>query len=104
LLHIGITLKKLKNITEKLYYENEFLKYSHDIKKTWGIIGSIINNQSGPATIDVLMTDGRKVTDPIEIAKLFNGYFSGVGRSLEQKIPQGQKQIEEYQTPSLSFR
>src|SRR6218665_1662232 len=69
-----------------------------------GIIGSIINNQSGPATIDidVLLTDGRKVTDPIEIAKLFTGYFLGVGKSLEQKIPQGQKQIEEYMIAPVS--
>ena len=48
------------------------------------------------------MMDGRKVTDPIEIAKLFNGYFSGVGKSLEQKIPQGQKQIEEYMIAPVS--
>src|SRR6218665_3440549 len=29
---------KVKIQAEKLYYENEFLKYNHDIRKTWRII------------------------------------------------------------------
>ena len=66
-----------------------------------GIIKTIINNHPGSAAVDMFMTDESKIIDCKEIAMLFNGYFSGVDGSLEEKIPQGNKQIENCMTIPL---
>jgi len=37
------------------------------------------------------MVDGNLIKDPTKIAHHFNGFFTGVGHSLAQKIPLGTK-------------
>src|SRR6218665_787429 len=88
--------KMLKIIAQKTYYQQEFEKYSHDIRKTWHVIKSIINRDQGPNIIDLLKVDERVIRDPNEIAQHFNGFFSGIGNSLAQKIPPSEKNPEDF--------
>src|SRR6218665_1617764 len=78
--------KTLKTIAQKTYYQNEFEKYTHDIKKTWRVIKSTINGHQSRSIIDVLRMDEKVITDPREIAQQLNRFFSGIGQSLAEKI------------------
>ena len=88
--------KMLRIKAEKMYYEKEFNKYAHDSKRTWKVIKTLINGQPESSMLDALKIDGRIVTDPAEIAHSFNGFFSGIGHSLAQKIPKGKNSIYDY--------
>jgi len=83
--------KTLKNNMERQYYEREFAKNLHNSKNTWRLVKSLLNANCASNTIDALKLDGRIVTDPAQLAHAFNGFFTGIGRTLAQKIPQGQK-------------
>src|SRR6218665_297892 len=88
-------INMLKIIAQKTYYQQEFEKYSHDIRKPWRVMKSIINGDQGPSIIDLLNVDERVIRDPNEIAQQFNGFFSGIGHSLAQKIPPSEKNPED---------
>ena len=51
--------KKQRIATEKLYYEDEFMKYSQDMKATWKIIKSLINSSQGTDAAEILKIDGK---------------------------------------------
>jgi len=46
--------------------------------------------------IDALKLHGRIVTDPAQLAHAFNGFFTGIGTMLAQKIPQEQKTLDDF--------
>lgn len=46
--------------------------------------------------IQALNLDGKTVTDSLQLAQAFNSFFSEIGNSLEQKIPHGNKNVEDY--------
>ena len=88
--------KKIKILAEKSYYENEFIKYNQDIRKTWRVIKSLMNGQRGDDSIDCLRVDSKIKSDPKEMAHLLNGYFSCIGQSLANKIPHATGKPEDY--------
>src|SRR6218665_374714 len=96
-------LKKVKKRAEKTYYENEFLKYTNDMKNTWKTIKTLISGQKGGTIIESLMVDGNHKTNPTEIANHLNEFFSGIGQSLASKITKGKNEPENYMgCPSLN--
>src|SRR6218665_1761691 len=95
------TFKKVKIQAEKLYYENEFLKYNHDIRKTWRIIKNLLSGQKCDETIGSLRINNVIKDDPKEIAHVLNGYFAGIGQSLANRITHGHGNPEDYMTTSV---
>ena len=85
------SFKRLRIPTEKNYFETEFANHAQDVKNTWRTIRSLINGHPGSSLIDALMVYGNLIKDPTKIAHHFNGFFTGVGHSLAQKIPLGTK-------------
>ena len=88
--------KSLRIKAEKTYYESEFTKYNNDLKKTWRIIRSIINNNNPDKAIDTLCIDGIKITDPLILAEKFNNYFTGLAQSLIDKLPNSTTPFNNY--------
>src|SRR6218665_1722580 len=88
--------KKVKIQAKKLYYENEFLKYNHGIRKTWRIIKKLLSGQKCDETIGSL-----RINNPKEIAHVLNGYFAGIGQSLASRITHGHGNPEDYMTTSV---
>ena len=41
-------LQKLMKVAEKHYYHDVLVKYSNDMKKSWGIIKQILNRNQKP--------------------------------------------------------
>ena len=70
-------LKILINRLEVLYYKRKFEIYSKDSKKMW----QIINKLSGRQTKNVQRVktnEGEIVTEPKEVANIFNTYFNNI--------------------------
>ncbi len=88
--------KTLKRNMERMYYEREFAKHSQDSKNTWRLIKSLLKNDPSIDKIQALNLDGKTVTDSLQLAQAFNSFFSEIGNSLEQKIPHGNKNVEDY--------
>ena len=71
--------------------QNYFNKYFQDnirnLRKTWCGIKNIIqiknNNGNSPSC---LLDKGISITNPSEIASIFNSYFSSIGKTLQSKI------------------
>src|SRR6218665_3588617 len=88
--------KAIKVKMESKYYEQEFAKHAHDTKNTWRVIKSLLNGSTGADKINALRLNDEIVTDPFTLAQAFNGFFSEVGASFEQKIPVGVKSVNDY--------
>jgi hypothetical protein len=92
-------LVKLK--AKKDYYATEFAKYSSDLKKTWQIIKSLIDNKDHETRIEELVVGGLKITGDVEMAEKFNTYFSSIAKNLSDKIPKSTRPFRDYLNPSL---
>src|SRR6218665_1877623 len=68
--------KTIRIKAEQLYYANEFTKNSHNLKKTWSIIRSLIKAGKDENRIDGLLRNDLLVTDLILIADKFNEFFN----------------------------
>ena len=81
-------LQKLLKVAEKQYYQELLMKYKNNMKKSWGIIKSIINkNKSHLYQTKFKLSDGKIVSDKTTISKHFNEFFLNVGPNLAKTIP-----------------
>ena len=81
-------LQKLLKVAEKQYYQEFLMKYKNNMKKSWGIIKSIINkNKSHLYQTKFKLSDGKIVSDKTTISKHFNEFFLNVGPNLAKTIP-----------------
>lgn len=92
--------KKLKTRIQRSYYQDEFAKYSHDLKKTWRVIKNIIDDRHSRNDIECLQVGDKNIRDPDMIASHFNSFFSNVGQSLASKIKTSAKSFVEFLPPS----
>src|SRR6218665_2138601 len=81
---------------ERQYYEREFAKNLQNSKNSRRLAKSLLNASCASNAIDALKLDGRIVTDHAQLAHAFNGFFTGIGRTLAQKIRQGQKTVDDF--------
>lgn len=95
-------LTKVIRAAKKMYYENLFLEVKGDLRKTWSIIKSVINNGSANSSSPKeLLIDGHLTTETSIIVDKFNKYFVGIGRNLAAKIPKCKGNFETFITESL---
>jgi len=69
------------------YYVNKFSEIKLDMKKTWGLIKTVLNNNVQPEEVHKLKINNNVVTDTQTVANCFNEYFANVGQDLGKKIP-----------------
>ena len=90
-------LNRLIKEAKTKYYNDEFMKYQNDIKKSWQTINSILNkdrkNSNFPSYIII---GGKKISNHQEIVNKFNYYFANVGADLATKIPIQSKSFEDH--------
>ena len=80
-------LTKLLRCQERSYYENLINQNKHNLRKTWHIISSVINNKKFTMKCPKFTQNGRDVTDECDIANYFNQYFAKLDQ-ICQKIYQ----------------
>ena len=81
-------LQQLMKVAEKCHYHFLLVKYSNDMKKSWGVIKSIINKNQRPH-IQGRFTIGENLitTDNELISNKFNDFFINIGPTLAKSIP-----------------
>ncbi len=102
-------LKKNIRTAKKLYYDNCFKNYKHDIKKTWSKINDILcRNRNKKKFPEFFSIGGTKTSDKNTIANKFNDFFVNVGPELARKVKvdNPQKSYKHYLRPNtgLLFR
>ena len=79
------------------------MKYKNNMKKSWGIIKSIINkNKSHLYQTKFKLSDGKIVSDKTTISKHFNEFFLNVGPNLAKTIPKMDTDPKFYMGESIS--
>ena len=67
--------------------KNKFEAYSNNIRPTWKLTNSILGkSKMNPYDLSI-NHDDTLITDNLQLANLFNNYFSQIGSGLRQKIP-----------------
>jgi hypothetical protein len=83
-------LSKLIKSAQRQYYVDRFENVKNDIKRTWQIIKSVINENLGSSssvTVTEVLSGTNIIKNPIDIANKFNEYFTHIGPNLARKIP-----------------
>ena len=67
---------------KKEYFENKLNEAGKDSKKLWKTLRSVLPNKTDQSGADSMVNDNNVVTDPKDIANIFNSYFANIGESL----------------------
>ena len=67
---------------------------SKNPKKIWSAIRKLIPSEKKNQTILTVKHNDEQTTDPLDIANIFNSYFTGVGESLAVKITKDPNYVE----------
>ena len=84
------TLTSLLRLSKKDYFAHQFEKEKNNIRNTWKVINSVLNNKMSSCTVNSIMHEGKLIHNPTQIANCFNDYFVNIGSDLASKIYQHQ--------------
>ena len=91
------TYNRIKWHAQETYYQKKALNFKNNTKKLWKLINKVIRKKGHSGSIIPYITvDGIKITDPSEIADSFGQFYSTLGSSLAQKIPDSQQGAKDY--------
>ena len=82
--------------TEKEYYKCLLETNKNNLKKTWSIIRSVINNCKPSKLNESFLYNNSVITDKNEVANKFNDYFVNVGKTLAAQIPKSGPSFHKY--------
>ena len=100
-------LKSLIKEAKSTFYENEFRKYNKNIKKTWDVIKSVINNPtSGEVFPMFIKKNDVTISNQKEIIEEFNHFFVNIGKNLatDSDIPYDSYSDYFSKLPNLTFK
>ena len=80
-------LHKLLKNADRSYYNEQILTNKNNIRKTWGIVKTIINNNKSDRNkhIKFMLSDWSVTDDKQTVAEKFNDFFVNVGPNLAKK-------------------
>ena len=88
---------KTRRAAKRLHYNNQFIKFSKDSKKTWSLIRDIVgSNKSKEQLPTYFQQNGKNVSDYLEIANGFNTFFSDIGPKLASEIGATNKSFQTF--------
>ena len=80
------------NKSKREYYESFFEKNKSNTSEIWKGIKTLITLKSKNKTLPTnLNINGNIITDPVDLANVFNEFFVNIGPSLSEKIPKTDK-------------
>ena len=89
---------------KKKYFNNFFEENQNNIKETWKGIRNLINvSKKSTTNINKLFENGKEITNPIDMADTINKLYVNIGKTVEEKIPQGNKTFSYYLRNRNSF-
>ena len=91
------TYNRLKRITKFNYYNELLTKYRHDIRKTWGVINTLISRTNDKTSIsDTFKINGNLVSNPQMISNEFCDFFTNIGKKYSDAIPPAKYSCDHY--------
>ena len=91
----------IKN-AKKSHYLKSFTACDGNSRKAWEIINEVTGCKSEKAIINELEFEGKKSTNPTEIAEGLNKFFAGVGPKLSENIEDIDTCFDEFVIQSIS--
>ena len=79
-------LSKVKALSKKLYLKQEIINSSHDIRKFWCIMKTLLPHKPTRVLPNYIHEEGQKIDTPIDIADKVNNSFTRVGKVLAEKV------------------
>ena len=73
--------------SKKEYYTKKFSDNKQNPKKAWGTINDVLGRSRKHSTINEIKLPGKTVTSTDELVEVFNDYFSSIGPSLVESVP-----------------
>lgn len=92
-------LKSLLKKAERNFYCEKFSFCVGDMKKTWKLIGSVLNKNKLHSTVESFIVNGVLTDNKLEIVDRFNDYFINVGTNLASSIPCSSRSFSYYLKP-----
>ena len=89
-------LTTILRTTEKEYYKCLLETNKNNLKKTWSIIRSVINNCKPSKLNESFLSTISVITDKNEVSDKFNDYFVNVGKTLAAQIPKSGPSFHKY--------
>ena len=81
-------LSHLIRIAKRSYYDRKFESAQKDLKLTWKLLNEVINKRKSKSPLpSSFKSEGRTITDPVEIANRLCKYFTNIGPNLASAIP-----------------
>ena len=107
--HLKIRFIRFRNIlrqsikdAKKIYFQNIFTKFKHDIKRTWSVINESLHRKNKSISSRMFSHNGKTLEDPSEIANAFNEYFISIGPSLANQMDKNNNFRKYLRNPSES--
>ena len=85
-------LKRTIKEAKQLCFNKQLNKNRSDVRKTWGTISEIIQKtKHRPSGIKYVLSEGKRISDPADIAEKFNNFSIRMSSTLDDKIkrPEG---------------
>ena len=76
---------------KKIYYQNMIHEYNSDMRKTWGLINTLLGKNKRKEPIKSLNINGVLCDDSQTIANEFNKLFSNIPKNLHKKTPKNER-------------
>jgi hypothetical protein len=96
-------LKSLLRIAENKFYCEKFNSISGNIRATWKLLGSVLNNNPYLNVGQCFNIDGNDIVDKKVIVERFNDYFVNIGNRLASAIPSTNINFSQYlKSPNLN--
>ena len=88
---------KLRRAAKKLYFKNQFDKFTKNSKQTWSVIREVIGTSKHKDQIPTFFQkNGQVISDCLEIVNGFNGFFAGIGPKLAAEIGPSDVSFDSY--------
>ena len=91
-----INCPKVKALSKKLYLKQEIVNSSHDMRKFWCIMKTLLPHKPSQVLPNYVHEEGQIIDTPLDIADKFNNHCR-VGRVLAEKIkPSNLNNFQQY--------
>ena len=90
-------MSKVKALSKKLYLKQEIVNSSHDMRKFWCIMKTLLPHKPTRVLPNYIHEEGQIIDTPLDIVDKFYNHFCRVGKVLAEKIkPSNLNNFQQY--------
>ena len=97
----GSLYNKLLRKSKSIYYQEEFERAKHDIKKSWALLKTALNRQKYQNDLpDYFYHNNNKIFDKKQIVDQFNAFFANIGSEISENVGPAEHTFHHYMDQS----